>query len=259
MSDFQKRVHDGMDELLAEFHREGFLMLRDVVPAERIEVLRVGVLRAFEEPDGIYGDIIRVQMFERGEEFEEMVDYPGVVDLVEAILGPDCHLCAQAAAKTRPGHIIGDWHVDDAVRFPLPDGVELPAEIPMPCTGVHMIFYLVDVPLELGPTQLVPGSHRSGREPADPWDPTPTYKGRGPYSAVGRAGDLVFYHHQTWHRGGPNDCHERPRLTLHHSYGSRFIAQRFYPFINYRMPEEVLERADPRRRRLLGVHPPGDD
>jgi hypothetical protein len=40
-------------------------------------------------------------------------------------------------------------------------------------------------------------------------------------------------------------------------YGRRFIAQRFYPFVNNRMPEAVLERAGPRRRRLFGLHPAG--
>lgn len=230
-------------------------MLRNVLDADQIEVLKQGVLAAFDEPDDGYGSIIRVQMFERDPIFEDMVDFPGVIDLLEAILGTNCHLCAQAAAKTSPGNTIGEWHVDDDVRFPLPSGYELPPEIPMPCTGVHLIYYLVDVPLELGPTQLVPGSHRSGFEPA-PYE-EPSYKGQGPVSAVGRAGDLVFYHHAVWHRGGPNSA--GTRVTLHAAYGSRFIAQRFYPFMNYRLPTEILERSSPRRRRLYGLHPRGDD
>lgn len=254
--DFPTWVSENMAGLVDEFHERGYLILRKALPPEHLLELRAGVLRAFDEPDDGYGSIIRVQMFERAEMFERVIDQPGVIDLVETILGQDCHLTAQAAARTSPGNTISEWHVDDAVRFPLPADVKLPDNIRMPCTSVHMIYYLVDVPLELGPTQFVPRSHRSGREPPVD-DPDPQYEGNSPVSAVGSAGDLVLYHHQTWHRGGPNSS--RVRLTLHCAYGSRFIAQRFYPFINYRMPEEVLGRAGPRRKRLLGVHPRGDD
>ena len=253
---FEKWVAENLENLVAELHENGYLILRGALPPEQVERLREGVIRAFEEPDDGYGQIIRVQMFERGELFEEVIDQPGVIDLVEAILGPECHLCAQAAASTSPGNTIAEWHVDDAVRFPVPQGVKLPPEIPMPCTSLNMIYYLVDVPKELGPTQFVPKSHRSGYEP-EPYDPNPTYEGNTQIWAEGKAGDLVVYHHQVWHRGGPNTAGRR--LTLHASYGCRFIAQRFYPFINYRLPEEILARANPRRQRLLGVHPRGDD
>jgi ectoine hydroxylase-related dioxygenase (phytanoyl-CoA dioxygenase family) len=256
MAEFRQWVAEHLGELVAELHEQGYLVLRGALRPEQIEPLRRGVLAAFEEPDDAYGPLIRVQMFERGEIFEALIDQPGVIDFVEAILGGECHLCAMAAAKTSPGRTIAEWHVDDAVRFPLPEGVKLPPEIRMPCTSLNMIYYLVDVPKELGPTQFVPKSHRSAREP-HPYDPAPSYEGNTPVWAVGKAGDVVVYHHQVWHRGGPNTLGER--LTVHLSYGCRFIAQRFFPFINYHMPEEILARSDPRRRRLLGIHPRGDD
>ena len=37
-------------------------------------------------------------------------------------------------------------------------------------------------------------------------------------------------------------------------YGRRFIARRFYLFVNYHMPEDILAHANPRRQRLLGLH-----
>lgn len=256
MSDFREWVLANLNSLVEELHENGYLILRGALTPEQVEGLLAGVKRAFEQPDDGYGPIIRVQMFERGEIFQDMIDHPGVIDFVEAILGPECHLCAQASARTSPGNTIGEWHVDDTVRFPLPAGVKLPPEIQMPCTSLNMIYYLVDVPKELGPTQFVPKSHRSGQEP-DPYDPNPTWEGNGPIWAEGKAGDCVVYHHQTWHRGGPNTA--GTRWTLHGSYGRRFIAQRFYPFINYRLPEEILARSSPRRKRLLGAHPRGDD
>jgi ectoine hydroxylase-related dioxygenase (phytanoyl-CoA dioxygenase family) len=74
-------------------------------------------------------------------------------------------------------------------------------------------------------------------------------------SAVGNAGTAVLWNDQTWHRGGPNTSGGRLRWVQQAPYGRRFIAQRFFPFVNYHMPEAILERANPRRRRLLGLHP----
>ncbi|MGW1519806.1 hypothetical protein [Streptomyces sp. NPDC002287] len=41
------------------------------------------------------------------------------------------------------------------------------------------------------------------------------------------------------------------------AYGRRFISQRFYPFIRYRLPDGVLEGASGRLARFLGQHGKG--
>jgi hypothetical protein len=63
-----------------------------------------------------------------------------------------------------------------------------------------------------------------------------------------------LWHDQVWHRGAPNRTADRTRWVQQAPYGRRFIAQRFYPFVTYRMPAGILKRANPRRRRLLGLH-----
>jgi ectoine hydroxylase-related dioxygenase (phytanoyl-CoA dioxygenase family) len=244
--------------LLEQFHRDGFLVIPDALTAEQAERLRAGVERAFSEWNAeaeLYGPMMqriwRPKMFEHGTEFEELVDNPRIIDLVEAILGSDCHLIANSALRTGPGEGITGWHVDELVRFPLPPGVSLDPRIQMPCYVLNFNYYLCDVDEALGPTQFVPGSHRSGRQ-AD--RENPRFEGRGPVSALGRAGTAVMWHDQTWHRGAPNQTTDRVRWVQQAPYARRFIAQRFYPFINYHMPEEILSRANPRRQRLLGVH-----
>lgn len=250
-----------------QFHRDGYLVIPEALPPAQVERLREGVERAFAEhcPEAdLYGitmqRIWRPKMFERGPEFEEVIDNPRMIDFVEAILGADCHLIANSALRTGPGDGIANWHADETVRFPRPADVPLDPRIPMPCFVLNFNYYLCDVDEELGPTQLVPGSQRSGRQP-EPADRdasgNPVYEGRGPVSATGAAGTAVLWHDQVWHRGAPNRSRDRVRWVQQAPYGRRFIAQRFYPFINYRMPPEVIERANPRRRRLLGVHGPG--
>jgi ectoine hydroxylase-related dioxygenase (phytanoyl-CoA dioxygenase family) len=252
---------ENLETLVEQFHRDGLLVIPDALEAEQVERLRAGVERAFAEFDPeaeLYGTVMqriwRPKMFERGPEFEATVDNPRIIDLVEAILGSDCHLIANSALRTGPGDGISGWHADETVRFPRPPDVPLDPRIPMPCFVLNFNYYLCDVDEVLGPTQFVPGSHRSGRQP----DPQALeYEGRGVVSGVGPAGTAVMWHDQTWHRGAPNQTTDRTRWVLQAPYGRRFIAQRFYPFINYRMPEAILKRANPRRKRLLGMHGPG--
>jgi len=244
--------------LIEQFHRDGYLVIPDALGSDVVARLREGVERAFAEPcaeaelyGGNMGQIWRPKMFERGPEFEELVDNPRIIDLVEAILGADCHLIANSALRTGPGEGISNWHSDETVRFPRPADVPLDPRVPIPCFVLNFNYYLCDVDEELGPTQFVPGSHRSGRQPSRG---ELTYEGRGVESALGPTGTAVMWHDQVWHRGAPNQSQDRVRWVQQAPYGRRFIAQRFYPFINYRMPEEILERANPRRKRLLGLH-----
>lgn len=248
-----------------QFHHDGFLVIPEALANEEVARVRAGVERAFAERNAeaeMYNmvKIWRPKMFERGPEFEELVDNPRLVDLVETILGPDCHLIAMSALRTGPGEGISHWHSDETVRFPRPVDVPLDPRIPIPCFVLNFNYYLCDVDEELGPTQFVPGSHRSGRQPGPDdlsADGSPVYEGRGVESGIGKAGTAVMWHDQVWHRGATNRTADRTRWVQQAPYGRRFIAQRFYPFINYQMPQEILERANPRRRRMLGVHGPG--
>ncbi|MDA0322033.1 MAG: phytanoyl-CoA dioxygenase family protein [Verrucomicrobia bacterium] len=256
-----------INPLIEQFDRDGFLVIPNALTKHEAEQVRRGVERTFAQPDetaNLYGGIAaswRPTMFERGEEFEALVDNPRIIDIVEAILGNDCHLIAMSALKTGPGESVAPmFHVDETVRFPRPKDVPLDPRIPVPCSNLNLNYYLCDVDEELGPTQLVPTSHRSGRAP-EPADHDkrglPAYEGRHAVFATGEAGTAVMWHDQIWHRGAPNRSKDKIRWVQQSPYASRFIAQRFRPFINYHFPDEILARANPRRRRLFGDHPPG--
>ena len=253
---------ENIDAYIQQFHQNGYLIIPDVLSAEEVKNLRDGVEQAFDTPSheaGMYGmqQNWRPKMFEHGAAFEALVDHPGIIDLVEAILGDDCHLIAMSSLRTGPGTEISFWHADETVRFPRPPDVPLDPRIEVPCFIVNLNYYLCDVDEELGPTQFVPGSHRSCRQPGDEdkdENGNPVYEGKQVVSASGKAGTAVLWHDQIWHRGGISRTQDRYRWVQQAPYGRRFIAQRFYPFVNYHMPEDILARANPRRQRLLGLH-----
>jgi ectoine hydroxylase-related dioxygenase (phytanoyl-CoA dioxygenase family) len=247
--------------LVDQYNREGLAHLGHLLTPDEVSALRQRVDEAFDNPrnketHNWYGDISITRLFELDPVFVRMLTREPVISLMEAILGSDCHIIANNVVRNPPGKAIDAFHVDDLVWNPLPP--EIPrhdARITLPNYLVNVQFALTDIPSdEYGPTQIVPGSHYSGRNPPDPKNPS--FEGRGPVSMLARAGDVYLQHPQTWHRGAPNTSN-RTRYVYQQAWGMRFVAQRFYPFMNYRLPEHVLEGADERLLRVLGKHPKG--
>jgi len=242
-----------------QFLRDGFLHIPAILNAEEIMALKAGIDRVFKDErfaDNRYSEFVAARLFETDRAYEEMLTREPIIGLVESILGPDCHLIAQNVVRNAPGQAIDIYHVDHAVEFPVGPGMERHNErLQMPVFLCMVQILLTDVPsLEYGPSQYIPGSHYAGREPDDLY--APNFEGREPVSIFCKAGDIYLHNGQSWHRGAPNTS-DRTRYLLQLSYGQRWVSQRFYPFINYQMPQEILDRADERRKRVLGVHPKG--
>ena len=68
---------------------------------------------------------------------------------------------------------------------------------------------------------------------------------------LGEAGSVVMFNNQVWHRGGPNRSN-RTRYVTQITYARRIVGHKYYPFMNYVMPEHVYQNANPRLQRLLG-------
>ena len=247
--------------LVDEFTREGCLLIPDVLTPDDCALLRERTDRVFENPkqkspDYYYGDWLAVKLFEYDNVFRDMLVREPILSLMQTLLGKDCHVIANNFVRNPPGTAIDTFHVDDLLWFPLPD--EIPRFDPrmkFPTFLLNVQMPLTDIPDDsYGPTQFVPGSHYSGRQPSDPKNPS--FEGRGPVSIHCKAGDIYLQHPQVWHRGAPNTS-TQTRYLLQQAYSRRFIAQRFYPFLNYRMPDQVLEGADERMLTVLGKHAKG--
>lgn len=247
--------------LLADFHRDGYVVIPGVLTPEEVGAM-VERIHGFFADDRLaethnrYGDIVMTRLFELDPFFRDMLVREPIISLVEAVLGPKCHLIAQNCVRNPRGQAIDSWHVDEDLVFPLPENVARhDPSIPMPVHLLTVQMLLTDVPDDAhGPTQFVPGSHYSGRNP--PPGAAPTFDGQGPVSIHGKAGDIYLHNGQAWHRGAPNQS-DQVRILYQQTYGRRWISQRFYPFVNYQFPQGLLDGAGERLRRVLGLHGKG--
>jgi hypothetical protein len=249
-------------KIIEGFNRDGYYVLGPTLEADEVEALRGAMQRKLTDPRILAdpeGDHSRgsslMRMFEYDSAFRDLIVREPFPTLAEAILGENCQVMSQNALYSEPGQG-GGWHLDDLIHFPVPDGVERhDPRLVMPCFVLQIFVLLTDVEaVEYGPTQVVPGSQYAGRRPHT--QDNPTFEGRGPVSIIGRAGDAYLFNNQVWHQGALNTS-DRTRFLAGVTYSKRFIAQRFYPFIDYRMPEHVWEGASPRLQRFLGRHDQG--
>jgi ectoine hydroxylase-related dioxygenase (phytanoyl-CoA dioxygenase family) len=259
----QALTADEMAAVTENFYRDGYAIIRNALPAELLESLIPKADAVFDDPKmsethNRYGDLVCVRMFETHNAFRDLLVQEPLIGMAEEVLGGNCHIMAQNCVRNRPGMAIDSWHVDDCVEFPLTkEFARHDARMRMPVFRMTVQIPLTPIQtMEIGPTQFVPTSHYAGRQPVLEKGQEPEFDGQGPVSIFTNVGDVYLHNGQAWHRGAPNLSNET-RYLLQNSYSSRWVAQRFYPFLNYRMPDHVLVGADERMRRVLGEHPKG--
>jgi ectoine hydroxylase-related dioxygenase (phytanoyl-CoA dioxygenase family) len=243
-------------EWVERFHRDGFLFLPNVLPSEWCAELRADLDWALEHnPNGLNSGTsdgtMRLchRMFEFSEANRRLFDMEPIVSFAEALVAPNCHVIHNNSFTTKPGGGITTWHQDDPPHFLVTEG-EPPKNIRLPVLVFTANYYLTDVPEpKYGGTETIPGSHLFGASPPASMEGTP-------WEAMichnsGPAGSVVMFNCQVWHRGGPNRS-DRTRYITQVTYARRLVGHKYYPFVNYQMPESVYKDANPRLKRLLG-------
>jgi ectoine hydroxylase-related dioxygenase (phytanoyl-CoA dioxygenase family) len=194
-------------------------------------------------------------LFEKGMDFVDLLLNEPIYTLMERIFGERMHIIGLQGHRMFTGNEVSRFHSDE-IYLQRPADVSDDVEYPPIINTINCHYYVVDVPMELGPTEVVPGSHRACRQPRPEDGDPPHWQGQGPVSLTCNAGDCIIYSNQMWHRGAPNQT-DRTRLSVVPSYARRFVAQRFWPFLNYSLSRDILDQCSPRQRELLGEHPRG--
>ena len=117
------------------------------------------------------------------------------------------------------------------------------------------------MPIESGPTGVIPGSHRSGQPPpADRYhEASLTWQGQPAVPLVAETGDIQLFVSDIWHRRMPTMPDDPGRDFVQIHYGRRDIAQRLRTSEHsHQLSPDALARAgdDPRARTVVGLHEP---
>jgi ectoine hydroxylase-related dioxygenase (phytanoyl-CoA dioxygenase family) len=229
------------DELARRVVEHGFAILRDVAPPALVAELRETSLSCMDElgvatgSNRFLGHCTRrlFNLLARDARFETVPLFVPVLDVVERVLDRECLLSSLTAVDMGPGEQAQPIHCDDgSIGLPKPHA-------PITCTA---IWALTDFTEENGGTRIVPGSHRSERNPR---------RGDGTESIATEmsAGSVLIYHGSLWHGGGANRSNTA-RAAIICNYCAGFLRQEECQLLA--LPRERVAAMPPRLQRLVG-------
>lgn len=250
----ESQIHEWVEQ----FHRDGYLFIPNVLTPDHIAELKADLDRVLSIPERAKcggGIELAERLFELSEANLRLFDLEPIVSFAEALIDTPCHVIHNNSFRslTGGGGIVG-WHQDDPPHYLVTEG-EAPTNVRLPVLLFTANYILTDAPTpEYGPMQVIPGSHLFGRRCPPKMEGT-EWEERI-VTTCGPAGSVTMFNNQVWHRGAPNTS-DRIRYMTQCSYARRLVGHKYYPFMNYEMPEHVYRDADPRLRRLLGFLPHG--
>jgi ectoine hydroxylase-related dioxygenase (phytanoyl-CoA dioxygenase family) len=260
------RLGDGEVPAASEqLEREGWVVLPGAIDPELLARLRPAMLRLFSRtvdsrPVPKLGDQYRHAACNRSKLARQAIASRSILDVVEPLLGDDCHVIANTLWRNPAEGFVGQaWHTDAGPHVPRPEGVPWDDRIPYPVFVVAAHLLLDDLTEDDGATAVIPRSHRSGRPvPLDRRDDLDLEcDGIGPHPITGSRGDVVLFCSDIWHRGLPARPGATGRFFLQCHYGRRDIAQRLTTTqaVNQLAPR-VASSGSGRDATLLGLHRP---
>jgi hypothetical protein len=257
-------AQDDVAGQLKGMKEDGFAIIPGVLDAAEVAEMRrrIDDLTAFGyDRKGAGIDHFKC-VFNRHPYWLKYLDHPGVIGCAEATMGDDCHVIGQTAWRTPPGEGGFGVHVDQ-LFFPVEEDLLVSGQVELPVMLATAHFYLDDLDLDLCPTWIVPGSHKSGRGPGHRPGPLGnvggeefSWRGNDLVPVLLKAGDVMIFRSEVWHSGSRNLTPDRTRYLLQTHYGRRMMAQKFSPYLDFHFSREVLSQTTPRQRRLLGSHQP---
>ncbi len=243
LSDYQ------LAEAVRDFHRDGFLLLKDLLPKEKLKLwaetfaplltehLRTQADPSFRGAQRYYITLPFRPPFADPEFFENET----VLALVEKIVGTRFVMCQLASDTPLEGSDYQEIHSDALPLFP-------EEEIETPSFQLAMNFALCDVTLNNGPTDITRGTHRikkevglqkikSGEIRIEPLEM--------------KLGDVLLRDVRGLHRGSPNRTDTaRPMVVI--GYSRSWLLR---PEVSIQIPRLQFEKLSPRAKDFLRFNP----
>lgn len=237
------------------WRRDGFLLVRGALEGSEVRELLgridevveryAGSEHGFKQSAAAYKVAEAITLTDC---LDPLLDHERVFPLLLDLLGPFLQVLG-TEIFVRPSsaseELLVAWHTDGGPTL----GRFLP-RAGDPALQLKTQFFLTDMPeTDSGNFMLVPGSHRR-LFPKQGLDATPAEA----VQLTVHAGDAVIFPWSLWHAVAPNHS-GRARRSVTVRYGQLWSR----PYDYERLPESVLARLTPRRRRLVGdlgtVHP----
>jgi ectoine hydroxylase-related dioxygenase (phytanoyl-CoA dioxygenase family) len=218
----------GLDGKLRELEENGYVVIEKAISPQFADEVRAATIRALLP----HQTLSMNWMLYHGREFEQLIQNPLLMTLIDASLGRGAVIASFSCIKKGPGEGVIPLHTDYAhVPEPFPE---------FSLTGVG-VWALEDWTVASGPTWIVPGSHRKRRNPR----PGETSNEGVPIEMP--KGSVVYFHQGVWHWQGdrtePGD-----RVTLH-AHFNRGILRSLEP---KKVDVQMLHRNSPRLAEMLG-------
>jgi ectoine hydroxylase-related dioxygenase (phytanoyl-CoA dioxygenase family) len=269
---YLKVREDSAPSTSQHLEEHGYVLVPGVFYADEVTALRDDINGVFdrsspdERADRPMGanNMFRYAMLNRSALCQQAIGARGILDVLEPLLGEDCHVIANTAWRNPPNsddkHNGERWHIDAGPHIPLPEGTTWPVDIPHPVFAVGVHIYLQDCTLEDGPTGVIPGSQLSGAIPPRdrPLDDDLTYNGVEVVPLLARAGDVGCFVSDIWHRRMRTLPGDQGRFFLQAHYGRRDIAQRIETTnqVNHLSAESIARATTDRDKTVIGLHQP---
>jgi ectoine hydroxylase-related dioxygenase (phytanoyl-CoA dioxygenase family) len=247
--------------LLDSLQTDGYVILPALLPAARVAAIRAalapwlqGHLPGRNDFEGYKSERVYA-LLAKSPVFGDLAAEPLVLDVCEALLGPNFMLSACLAINTHAGETAQPMHFDDSF-YHVPR--------PRPPYGVSAFWAIDDFTADNGPTEIIPGSHRWGDELPDgaafeqsfaPGFESAPAQPAGLEPVLMPAGSLMLAMGTLWHRGGANRS-AASRLVITPQYCVAWGRQMESMLLS--VPPQVVASYPERIRQLLGynIHPP---
>ena len=218
----------GLTRHIRDMEEQGYTVIERAISGEFADEVRAATLRALLPHQSFSMN----WMLYHGREFEQLIQNPLLMTLIDASLGRGAVIASFSSIKKGPGPGAIPLHTDYAhVPEPFPE---------FSLTGVG-VWALENWTVASGPTWIVPGSHKQRRHPRP---------GEGHNEGVPiemPKGSVVYFHHGVWHwQGDRTDAGDR--VTLH-AHFNRGILRSLEP---KKTDVQMLHRNSPRLGEMLG-------
>jgi len=235
-----------IEEAADRMFSDGFIQFPDLFSPDEVIEIRAWMDRLgkpdseYEVKNWCFNKEVMAD-FENDPQWLRLLDRNPIYDILTTLLGDRVYLNWGKIWITGKGRAMG-MHLDH-MDVVLPEDILMDPRVRIPLFNTTLHLYFDDQVEEIGPTLVIPGSHRAGRPPSN----ESTWNGQSPKMISVKAGGGVMFRHELWHGAGMNSSNRRRYLIQ-----LRYVENRENTHRLRNCSPEVLAAMNARQRTLLG-------